>query len=108
MWYNKYVSVFSSGLVSQPSFVNFESSCCLMLAIDQLRRRWVTSKNNACLSKLLQGLGKQVHTSFFLFFKKTIQRFLKSLGTFAINFQISESALFRNCNRLSFSENFYL
>ena len=66
-WYNKYVSVFSSGLVSQPSFVNFESSCCLMLAIDQLRRRRVTSKNNACLSKLLRGLGKQVHTSFFLF-----------------------------------------
>ena len=54
-----FLLVVCGSLVSQPSFVNFESSCCLMLAIDQLRRRQVTNKNNACLSKLLRGLGNR-------------------------------------------------
>ena len=50
--------------------VKFESSCCLMLAIDQLRRRRVTNKN---LSKLLRGPGNGGIQAFFFFLKKTIQ-----------------------------------
>ena len=42
----------------------FESSCCLMLAIDQLRRRRVTNKN---LSKLVRGPGNGGIQVFFFF-----------------------------------------
>ena len=44
--------------------VKFESSCCLMLAIDQLHRRRVTNKN---LSKLLRGPGNGGIQAFFFF-----------------------------------------